>query len=63
MRRSAALTHNDQAALELTAFTRELSDLCRKHSVGLEGATLFEMQTDDYKFDYHIDDDSKLLLG
>jgi hypothetical protein len=62
MRSSTAIARDDHAAPELTAFTRELSDPCRKYGFGLGGATLFEMQSDDYRFDYHVDDDSKLVL-
>jgi hypothetical protein len=46
------------------AFTRELSELCRKHGLGLTGDTkLFVMERDDFGFDFTADADSKLHFG
>jgi hypothetical protein len=33
--------------LELNAFTRELTELCRKHAVGIEGGQVWEMDMAD----------------
>jgi hypothetical protein len=47
----------------LSAFTAELSDLCRKHGLGITGQpTLFVMERDDYAHNYIVGDDSSLVL-
>jgi hypothetical protein len=48
---------------DIEAFTRELSDLCRKYGVGITGsATLFVMEGDDYQLSYRAEDGSTLSL-
>ena len=45
----------------MSAFARELSDLCRKHGIGITGnPTLFVMEPVDHQLSYHIDDQSNL---
>ena len=63
MRNSAAVLAQHDPDADLAGFTRELSELCRKHGLGLGGATVYEMQPEDYKFNYQVDDESKLVLG
>lgn len=47
-----------------TAFARELSDLCRKHGVAINGnPELFFMERDDYQLDYAVDGESRLWFG
>ena len=44
-------------------FARELSDLCRKHGVGLTGEpTVFLLEHEDYAYDYGVIDD-RLIWG
>lgn len=46
------------------AFVRELSDLGRKHGIGITGdSTLFLLEREDYQFDYTSDPNSKLYFG
>ncbi len=45
-------------------FLSELSELCRKHSLGLAGTPLlFRMERDDFAFDYSLESDGSLVLG
>jgi hypothetical protein len=64
MRNSAAkLESHTEDTRAADQFAVELSDLCRKYGLGIGDATVFEMQPDDYRHSYYVDDDSKLLLG
>lgn len=47
----------------LEAFAKDLSRLCRTYGFGLDSAQVYEMERDDYLFDYSVDDCGKLLLG
>ena len=45
-------------------FLLELSQLGRKHGLGITGsAVLFVLERDDYAFDYSVDAESRLFLG
>ena len=46
---------------QTTAFANELSDLCRKHGIGIAGEpTLFRLEQDDLLHEYKVDDQSRL---
>src|SRR4051794_29790838 len=46
------------------AFARDLSELGRKHGIGLTGeTTLYLFDQEDYLFDYSVAPDSKLHFG
>jgi len=48
-------------AVDATAFERELTQLSRKHGIGIGGsATLFVMETDDFERNYSTDNQSHL---
>lgn len=48
---------------KLASFLADLSDLCRKHGIGITGdATLFVMEPVDYQLNYQIDANSRLFL-
>jgi hypothetical protein len=49
--------------LHLRSFERELSELCRRFRLGLTGATVFIMETEDCILEYSIDDQSRLTFG
>jgi hypothetical protein len=68
MRNTAAMSRIDQDQLHTSgaadSFALELSDLCRRHGVGLSGEpTLFVMERDDYAFNYGVDARSRLIWG
>ena len=66
MRSSAARAEHleNSDAPNFDAFARELSDVCRKHGIGLAGTPVpFVMEADDYRFDYSIGPDDVLVLG
>lgn len=49
---------------DLDAFLIEMSQLCRKHGLGLAGTPLvFKMEPEDYAFDYSLASDGSLVLG
>jgi hypothetical protein len=49
---------------ELNAFVRDLSNLSRKHGIGIAGdSTLYVMERDDNSYNYSVDDRSRLILG
>lgn len=49
---------------KLAAFLRELTELSRKHGLGLDGApTVFVMEPEDQDRDYRCDDDSIMSFG
>lgn len=68
MRNSSAVRRHEEPSKEivnpkLDAFARELSELCRKHGLGITGnATLFEMEPVDYQMNYAVDQNSNLVL-
>lgn len=43
------------------AFTAELTDICNKHGLGIEGGTIYAQIPEDQIFRYACDDDSKLV--
>ena len=46
---------------KLHSFVTDLSDLCRKHGLGITGeATLFVMEPVDYQLSYQVDAGSRL---
>jgi len=46
------------------AFLIELSNLCRKHRVGISGQPIiYVLEPEDFGFDYSIDAESRLCLG
>jgi hypothetical protein len=42
------------------AFCRELTELCNKHRIGIEGGTPFIMENDDFDAVYTIDEAGNL---
>ena len=58
-------THRDgeMSAGDLKSFARDLSELCRHYGLGLTGAVVFEMERDDYRLSYEIDEDGRLSFG
>ncbi len=59
----AAVIKEQQTEPNVEAFTRELSELCRKYGIGIAGsATLFVMEGDDYQLSYCAEDGSTLAL-
>jgi hypothetical protein len=51
------------STLKLEIFIRDLSDLCRKHGIGITGdAILFVMESIDYQLSYQVDEGSSLSL-
>jgi hypothetical protein len=68
MRSSSAVRRHEAPSKEITnpkldTFARELSELCRKHGLGITGnATLFEMEAVDYQMNYIVDQNSNLVL-
>jgi hypothetical protein len=49
---------------DLSAFLRDLSELCRRHGLGITGTPiLFVMEPEDYQLSYVADADRELLLG
>ena len=45
-------------------FAFELSELGRKFGIGIAGTpTLYMLESDDYLFNYSVDDESQLRLG
>jgi hypothetical protein len=59
----AATINEPHTEPDVEAFTRELSDLCRKYGIGITGsATLFVMEGDDYQLSYRAHDGSTLTL-
>jgi hypothetical protein len=47
----------------ISPFLSELSELCRKHRIGITGdATLFVMEPVDLLLSYSVDENSKLLF-
>lgn len=44
-------------------FARDLSDLCRRHGLGLTGATVFVMERVDWSLEYVIGEESELTFG
>jgi hypothetical protein len=66
MRNSAAKieSRTDEASAQAAdQFALELSDLSRKYGLGIGDATLFEMQPDDFRHNYYVDGESRLLFG
>ncbi len=46
---------------ECAAFLKELSDLCRKYKLGIEGGTLYIMEPpEDFLFNYALDEFGEL---
>lgn len=52
---------SEDAASAMKTFADEIADLCRKHGVGLEGATVYLMDADDQPYGYVVDEDSQLV--
>ncbi len=49
---------------QIAAFARDLSDLCRKHGIGiLDEPTLFVLEEDDFLYDYTVGSDDRLRRG
>jgi hypothetical protein len=48
---------------DLDFFARDLSELCRRHGLGLSGAEVFEMERDDYRLSSEIDEYGRLSFG
>lgn len=45
-------------------FMRDLSLVCRKHKMALGGSpVVYIMKPEDFMFDYHLDEHSRLTLG
>lgn len=42
-------------------FAAELTDLCLKHGIGIEGATAYLMEGDDHLFSYTLDDEGRVV--
>lgn len=75
MRSSIAFARGDTAGAKIStymipnppsvsAFLRDLTDLSRKHKIGLSGSpNLFEMEGDDFSVEYAADDDSVVTFG
>lgn len=47
---------------DTNCFAQELSELCRKHGLGLTNATVFVMEPEDYLLQYAVDDESCLTF-
>jgi hypothetical protein len=65
---TARIEHNESPAGVgsdvLNGFVRDLSNLCRKHGIGIAGdSTLYVMEAEDNSYDYSVDDRSRLILG
>jgi hypothetical protein len=57
-------TANHTAPERADQFAFELSELGRRYGVGLGGSpVLFQLERDDYGFDYSVDGQSRLRLG
>jgi hypothetical protein len=46
---------------EFDKFADELTQLCRKHRVGVEGAIAYAATAEDLAFRYQCEDDGKLI--
>lgn len=42
-------------------FVEELSDVCRKYGLGIEGGQVYVMENEDYPHNYIVDGDDKLI--
>jgi hypothetical protein len=66
MRSSTAKMEREESSAtvsnqKLDSFVVDLSDLCRKHGIGITGnPTLFVMEPVDYQLSYHVDAGSNL---
>lgn len=38
------------------SFASDLTDVCKKHGIGIEGGIAYRMEGDDHLFSYRIDD-------
>jgi hypothetical protein len=67
MARSSALRRDEQetaAHEKADLFATELTDLCRKHGLGITGsATLFVMEYEDHGLKYTVNTDGNLILS
>jgi hypothetical protein len=69
MTRSAAalareLVSTAQARVDVAAFERELTELSRKHRIGITGSmTLFVVEPDDFERRYSSDEQSRLQFA
>ena len=55
------MTEPTESALTQDDFTRELTELCRKHRLGIEGGAVYVMEHEDYPHVYALDAESKLV--
>lgn len=62
--RKAAAAPASEAVVDVAAFERELTELSRKHRVGITGSmTLFVMEPDDFERRYSSDEQSRLQFA
>ena len=60
MQQFSAVRHpetSDEAVTKWDEFAVELSELSSKFGIGLQGATAYRMEADDFLFSFHIGDD------
>ena len=44
-------------------FAHDLTELCGKHGIGIEGGVAYQMEGDDYLFSYQIADSGRIARG
>lgn len=45
-----------ETGTDWVSFANELTDLCARHRIGVEGGVAYQMEADDHLFSYRIDD-------